>query len=449
MQFKLATVAVTVRGSFFLVAALLAYDRIAQPVSLAIWVGVVFVSVLVHELGHAVAFLRYGHAPSIELYAMGGVTRGNNELTVSTTEQLVVALAGPGAGFLLAFATWVARGAFVDAGPYAADLLRDLLWVNVGWGIVNLLPVLPLDGGQAMTAVMRKLAPAHASKIALGISALIGAGAAAWSMSVGQWMFAVLSGTLAAGSFRGLKNILARGGNEVLERRLAEGYLALRRDDIHQARQSAQEALATASHPVVVKDAAELLAWAELRDDRPSHAQRAIDDLPHDVQADPRLRGAILLRLEGRENEAVLPLSEAFSERPDPDLGHELLMALVHADELQKAYDVIMGSDGGVLKGATHFEVSSALLFGGRLEDALKVSEIGFARSGDAHLAYNAACALSRLGRLDESVRKLSLAIEAGYDDPDHLEHDEDLADLRGRGDFAAILDQLRLPATG
>ena len=98
MQFKLANIAVTVRGSFFVVAALLAYDRIAQPAALGIWVAVVFVSVLTHELGHALAFLRYGHAPSIELYAMGGVTRIYTDMAVIsvTPDGLVLNEVAPG-----------------------------------------------------------------------------------------------------------------------------------------------------------------------------------------------------------------------------------------------------------------------------------------------------------------------------------------------------------------
>jgi tetratricopeptide (TPR) repeat protein len=57
---------------------------------------------------------------------------------------------------------------------------------------------------------------------------------------------------------------------------------------------------------------------------------------------------------------------------------------------------------------------------------------------------YNLACCLARLERGDEAVARLREAIEAGFADGAHMARDEDLASLRGRADFQALLDALQ-----
>ena len=73
-----------------------------QPNNLAavlIWIGCVFVSILVHEFGHGLMAKRFRGSPSIVLYGMGGLCYSQGERTQG--ERLAVILAGPGAGFIL------------------------------------------------------------------------------------------------------------------------------------------------------------------------------------------------------------------------------------------------------------------------------------------------------------------------------------------------------------
>src|SRR5262245_16689597 len=85
-----------------------------QPIMVLIAIFVVFVSILVHELGHALMMRRYGREAHIVLYLMGGLaiegggssfgsfggfrSRGSR----TTTEQVMISAAGPGAGYVLA-----------------------------------------------------------------------------------------------------------------------------------------------------------------------------------------------------------------------------------------------------------------------------------------------------------------------------------------------------------
>lgn len=112
--------------------------------------------------------------------------------------RLVVALAAPFAGFCLTGLTLLAArysGASIRVGfhmllpvlavlPGAAGyshwhvLLNDLLWVNFYWGLVNLLPVYPLDGGQAALAICEQADPRGGRRKSLMLSAAL-AGAVA------------------------------------------------------------------------------------------------------------------------------------------------------------------------------------------------------------------------------------------------------------------------------
>ena len=105
---------------FFLVSLLFGRNLVWAPginTGVAVTMGVVvfFVSILVHELGHSLAHRRYGFSSRIVLYAMGGMaipdSRGRN-VRISHLQSIVISLAGPVAGFLLAIA-FVFLGAMV------------------------------------------------------------------------------------------------------------------------------------------------------------------------------------------------------------------------------------------------------------------------------------------------------------------------------------------------
>ena len=146
---------VRVRFTFFLVG-LLAAGR-GSVAELLVWEGVVFVAVLIHELGHAQAARGYGADPSIELNTMGGLTSWAWPRPPTLGQEVVTSLAGPCAGFLTGGLMLLAR-LVPGAGewPYLLRLaIADFLWVSLGWGLFNLLPMLPLDGGSSMDAVLQ------------------------------------------------------------------------------------------------------------------------------------------------------------------------------------------------------------------------------------------------------------------------------------------------------
>src|SRR6185503_19320423 len=108
-------------------------------------------SILVHEMGHALAFRRFGSDAHIVLWMFGGLAVPYSGIN-GRWRRIMATLAGPLAGFLLCGIVY-ATNQLTDWGSRAngkpiSYLYWALFTVNLIWGIFNLLPVFPLDGGQ-------------------------------------------------------------------------------------------------------------------------------------------------------------------------------------------------------------------------------------------------------------------------------------------------------------
>ena len=188
-----------------------------DPTDVFVWVVVVFISILVHELGHAIMQRFYGGRPWITLYAMGGLA-SCTDCDRSPYKQILISLAGPLAGFFLAgfvVSILIALGRFVrfelDWIPvvwkpfpsYTQNLaVLYLLFVNIIWGLVNLLPVFPLDGGQISRELFNLLNPRYGATQALQLSAGTAVLIAAYAILKKDFYLAAMFGYLAYSSFQ-------------------------------------------------------------------------------------------------------------------------------------------------------------------------------------------------------------------------------------------------------
>lgn len=166
LRFRLHRIPVSVEPWFWLTTLLLA-GSLPGPL-LAVWVIVVFVSVLAHEMGHALMSRRFGATPRIRLYALGGLAYRDRVLNRS--RSIAVSLAGPFAGFLLGGIVWAIHRALPPLPGPTEFLLNSLEYANIGWGLVNLAPVLPLDGGHVMEQWFRIQNTAKAMKISMVVA---------------------------------------------------------------------------------------------------------------------------------------------------------------------------------------------------------------------------------------------------------------------------------------
>src|SRR5690606_29406213 len=107
-----------------------------------------FASVVLHELGHALAARWFGiQTAHITLYPFGGVAAIVSQPRTSF-EELVIALAGPAVNVVLATLALIAWSVFGGLP------LLVVLAVNVIMGVFNLLPAYPMDGGRVLRALL-------------------------------------------------------------------------------------------------------------------------------------------------------------------------------------------------------------------------------------------------------------------------------------------------------
>jgi membrane-associated protease RseP (regulator of RpoE activity) len=153
LRFRLFGFPVRVNPWFWLITALLGSSALQREenglLCLLLWIAVVFVSILVHELGHAFAARFYGSPCEILLYALGGLAIPQSA-PARGWRRIAISLAGPAAGFALGAVVFLTDLAANWSG--ASDLAGVAYWylivVTLFWNVVNLLPIWPLDGGQ-------------------------------------------------------------------------------------------------------------------------------------------------------------------------------------------------------------------------------------------------------------------------------------------------------------
>jgi stage IV sporulation protein FB len=151
-------------------------------------------------MGHVFAFRVFRRDAEVVLYGFGGLAMGDGAVN-GTFPEVMVSFAGPLAGFCLAglmaagvaltggqvYSVWYLHLPHLYAAPSGQLLLRmhgmqfyltastiinDLLYVNFYWGMVNLLPVWPLDGGHISRALLEHWDRHDGRRKSLVVSAL-------------------------------------------------------------------------------------------------------------------------------------------------------------------------------------------------------------------------------------------------------------------------------------
>jgi len=192
LHFSLLGYPVRINPWFWLVAVFLS-DWHAEPMYVILWVVAMVLCILLHEMGHAVVMQTYGYSPSIVLYSFGGLAiphPGRHGVRrPGPWGQMLISIAGPASGFILAavlasglyflggypfaFFFHVVPVVFVD-NRYLGAFLNSVLEISVLWGLLNLLPVYPLDGGQIAQEIFVLTHPQDAMRQSLILSVIVG-----------------------------------------------------------------------------------------------------------------------------------------------------------------------------------------------------------------------------------------------------------------------------------
>jgi stage IV sporulation protein FB len=188
IRFRILGFPVTIEPFFWIIIALLGgafrADSPQAVLLLIVWMVVVLVSILVHELGHALAGRHYGAIPEIRLHGFGGmaVMHGSR---FNRLQSIIVSAAGPAFGFALGTLVLVLYLGAFRGRELPLELsygLIMLLYVNFFWTAINLLPIVPLDGGQ----IFRELAGPRRAGLVRGVAVLCAAAVALWAFQAGM-----------------------------------------------------------------------------------------------------------------------------------------------------------------------------------------------------------------------------------------------------------------------
>lgn len=159
-----------------------------------LWAPVLFLSVLLHELAHAATIAAFGHGASqIVLSGMGGVTI--NQRRAKPWQDTIISAAGPASSFIVAWLTTYVmfHAPVAQRDPMLSAFLPLLATANIWWGVFNLIPVPPLDGGHVVRSFLRIfLRDRHAFAISVWIAIVAGAAIVALGIRLGYFFVSIL-----------------------------------------------------------------------------------------------------------------------------------------------------------------------------------------------------------------------------------------------------------------
>ncbi len=256
-RFRFLGFPIRVTWLFWVIAAALGYniamgtDRTYQMIPgtynpgfamlLCVWIAATFLSILIHELGHALAFRKFGIESQVVLYHMGGLAiptagyifqRGGMRRRLTHGNQILVSAAGPllqlasgiavaclglalgiEAPFVRTAYEWVGwdlnfTGTMFAGAPKNAlieSCIKFYVWISILWPIFNLLPIYPLDGGhiaQHTIAIFRRTDGLYEANI---IGAVVGFLVAWWFFQTGSIINAMLIASLAMSNVQAIQ----------------------------------------------------------------------------------------------------------------------------------------------------------------------------------------------------------------------------------------------------
>jgi Zn-dependent protease len=426
MRFRVGSIPVDVQPSFFLACAFLAMRR--SLTDIAIWVAVCFVSVLIHELGHALAIARFGGEPSVLLYQGGGLTFGDQSDT--PWRSIAVSVAGPAAGFLLAGVVFLLARSHPPQG-LAQQVHADLIYANVWWGLFNLLPMLPLDGGNAFESLLELRWPARARFWAELMSVLTCTAVAGAALFYGYMLLVVMVGFWVAPVWKSLYLRFLHHRDRDMARQFEQLYRLRRAGSTDQALVLAERLLPEARTSIYRRAVAAEQVMLQLDLRAPHQAISALIQqhfrgaevppalwLAQIVSRDGARRTVERLQQEAQEHESLEVLGlffDACAELDDRERGAAFIATLP---------DVRLADSALLVRTAVNF-------YQRRYEWTLTLCEIGLTALDRSAYAYNAACCLAQLNRLDEAFEALSRAVHMDGAHGHDIDADPDLEAMR------------------
>ena len=205
IRFSLFGIPVVVQPFFWISLLILGArggaDTSTEIFEILLFVLAGFISILVHELGHALTAKAYGANTAITLEAFGGYAAYSG-VVMNRLKSFLITAAGPAIQITLGIGVLLLLRALPQISENGEYFLENLMIISFFWAILNLLPVLPLDGGQMLNAI---LGPARI-KITLWVTIIVAVGIGiTMFVKLHSFIFPIFLGMYAWQAFQALK----------------------------------------------------------------------------------------------------------------------------------------------------------------------------------------------------------------------------------------------------
>jgi hypothetical protein len=305
--------------------------------------------------------------------------------------------------------------------------LEDMIWINAIWGVFNLLPILPLDGGH----VAADLFGLRSAQV-LSIAGAVGLGLLGLYLNAPfMFLMAFLFGGQSLNAMRADRD---RPQLDLLD----EARAALMQGQTAEAIEKIEVAGASPSSFAVEVTAAELLAWAHLAEGHPEEARAALDKLRGGVSRTTQLVQRMVSLAEGDQTDALAPAFIYCDDVVAATIAARMVSAAGLVDRILEEFRTLP-----ILPGPPRTNGYRALQLGlhhaGRYRDAARVGAMLFEQEPHPLVAYNVACSWALAQDTQEALSWLDRAVEKGFRDTDLLDRDNNFDAIRDTDGFRAL----------
>ena len=331
------TIPVTIRPAFWIMAGIIGFINSFSLIGTLIWIGIIFVSIYVHEMGHAITSQLFGQKPRVELLAFGGDTYPEGP-KIPRWKEFIVVLDGPLFGFgLFALATLLLYITGVSEGVLFGTL-KILQIVNLFWTAFNLIPIFPLDGGQLLRIALEGSFGAKGFRYALAVGMGFGFTAAIVAFIIGYFLIGAFFFIFAFQNvdiWRRSKNLTEADRDETVQSEVeeVEKLLSSKRKD--EAAPVLESLIQRTKRGVIFQRASELLADIYFEREDYKAVYELLEPLKKDLTppARPMLHKAAF---EMKDYPLVLKMGTlCFQEVPSPDIAITNALAASHLGKIK------------------------------------------------------------------------------------------------------------------
>lgn len=314
---------ITIHPLFWVTAGLIGFFNSMSLIGTLVWIVIIFVSVLVHEFGHALTSLLFKQSPRIELVALGGLTYHGGE-KLPTWKQFFIVFNGPLFGFFLfLIASAVLLHPAMQQG-FVGAVIMTFQAVNLYWTILNLIPVMPLDGGHLLRVVLEGFFGARGNKYALFISMIVAALMslvffALQAFLVGALLF--LFAFQSYDSWRRMRVYSEKDQSDSLKTALEKAEIALQAGRKEEALQIFEQIRSDAKEGMIYTTATQYLAYLKYDMGKPQESYDLLRSIRSELSSD----ALVLLHraaFDQKDYPLVVELSgQCFQAWPSADLA--------------------------------------------------------------------------------------------------------------------------------